>query len=81
MSKLTESDVLETIRSALGTDGAQVTMDTMASDIESWDSLGHLTILAWLDEKFEGGISGIDALATADSVKHIVQILKENELV
>jgi acyl carrier protein len=81
MIKLTEQDVLKTIQKALGTDGAKVTLQSKAADIESWDSLGHLGILASLDKTFEGKIAPIEGMAAVDSVPKILELLKKNSLI
>jgi acyl carrier protein len=50
-------------------------------EIEEWDSLGHLAILVALDKKFNGKVSKIDEMASADTVKKIINLLKLNKLI
>lgn len=80
MTKPTEKEVLEAIRSALNIEEEKITRDTKAGDIAEWDSLGHLTVLVELDKLYEGKIGGIKDLASVDSVGRIIEILKEHSL-
>ncbi|MFA5974928.1 MAG: acyl carrier protein [Elusimicrobiota bacterium] len=81
MAKTTEADVLATIQKALGADGKKITFNSRMGDSDVWDSLGHLGILAALDKQFQGKVAGIREMATADSVKTILQLLKKHSLI
>ena len=76
-----ENDVLKCIQDSLEYSDGVITIDTVAIDIETWDSLGHLSILSNLDKEFEGKVASIKELARAESVKEILQLLKENSLI
>ena len=43
--------------------------------------MGHLSILSNMDKFFDGKIAPIREMATADSVRKILKILKENSLI
>lgn len=75
-----EGEIVGIIRKALDIDKDRLTMDSSAENVEEWDSLGHLGILTNLDIFFNGQIAGIKEMATADSVKKILQLLKSNNL-
>ena len=80
MAKISEKEILKIIQDALKLNEGIITLDTGIGDVEEWDSLGHLGILAALDKFFNGKIAGIRDMATAKSVRQILQILKENSL-
>jgi acyl carrier protein len=66
--------VREAFKLAFDIDPQVVTMDTTASDISSWDSVGHLSLGSSLEEVF--GISlDVDDLMEMESVRDIVRII------
>ena len=81
MSKINENDVLEIIRKALKPEGQMITLDSTSDNVEEWDSLGHLEILVNLDKVFNNKIGQINEMASAGSVKKILQLLKDNSLI
>lgn len=81
MVKISEKGILEIIQNVLELEEKNLTIDSSAKDIKEWDSLGHLGILVALDEVFDGKIGEIDEMATADSVRKILKILKGNSLI
>lgn len=81
MKKITEEEVLQTMRKALGPEGRKLDVNSTVKDFETWDSLGHLGILAALDKKFDGQVAEISELAGVDSVKSLLDILKKNSLI
>lgn len=71
-------DVLDKVRqafkAAFDVDPAVVTMETSASDIPLWDSVGHLSLASSLEEVF--GISlDVDELMEMENVREIVRII------
>ena len=48
-------------------------------DLVEWDSLGHLTLLMKLDEKFDDITEKIPELASATSVKEIISLIKKSD--
>lgn len=79
MTELNEEKILHIIQDALQTQG-KITLNTTSDDIEEWDSLGHLGILAALDTFFDGKVGDIKEIGSARSVREIVQILRDNNL-
>ncbi len=66
--------VQEAFKAAFDVDPQQVTMDTSASDIPLWDSVGHLSLASNLEEVF--GISlDVDELMEMESVREIVRVI------
>jgi acyl carrier protein len=66
--------VQEAFKAAFDVDPQSVTMETKADDISGWDSVGHLSLAANLEEVF--GISlDVDDLMEMESVREIVRII------
>ena len=80
MAEISEKEILKVIQKALNLNEGILTVDTGIGDVEEWDSLGHLGILAALDKFFNGKVGSIREIATAKSVRQILQILKKNSL-
>ena len=73
-----EEKICKIIAKALDIDVSQVTPETTSVDVEDWDSLGHLTILSELENEFGEEIQNNEQLASAVSVKEIIEVLKVN---
>jgi acyl carrier protein len=68
------SKVQEAFKIAFDVDPRQVTMETSASDIPLWDSVGHLSLASHLEEVF--GISlDVDELMEMENVREIVRVI------
>jgi len=80
MTKISESDVLAIVRKALTPADQKITIDSTSDNVEGWDSLAHLTILVDLDKVFSNKVGKINEMASASSVKGILQLLKDNSL-
>lgn len=81
MTKISDNDVLEIIRKALNPKQQKITLDSTSDNVEEWDSLGHLGILVALDKVFDKKVGRISEMASAGSVKKILQLLKDNSLI
>ena len=55
--------------------GAKVNEKSNTENINKWDSLGHLQILAALDNHTKGKSSKVKELSGAFSVKEIIRLL------
>ena len=75
-----ESTVVEIIEKALRLDAGIVKESSSSENIDSWDSLGQLSILVAMDKHFDGRISSVPEMAEANSVLKILNILKENSI-
>jgi len=68
------SNVREAFKAAFDVNPQVVSMETTASDISAWDSVGHLSLAGSLEEVF--GISlDVDELMEMESVREIVRII------
>jgi acyl carrier protein len=66
--------VREAFKSAFDIDPQSVSMETTASDIAGWDSVGHLSLAGTLEEVF--GVSlDVDDLMEMENVREIVRII------
>jgi acyl carrier protein len=67
--------VREAFKAAFDIDPQSVSMETTADDIPGWDSVGHLSLGASLEEVF--GISlDVDDLMEMENVRTIVRIIE-----
>ena len=66
--------VQEAFKASFDIDSRLVSMETTASDIPGWDSVGHLSLGAHLEEVF--GVSlDVDDLMEMENVREIVRII------
>ena len=66
--------VREAFTAAFDINPQSVSMETTASDIPAWDSVGHLSLAGNLEQAF--GISlDVDELMEMESVREIVRII------
>ena len=77
---ITTERLISLISDALDPDEA-ITLDSSTENIPEWDSLGHLSILTSLDDATGGAASSISDLGEATSVKDIISILKNENLI
>jgi hypothetical protein len=55
-------------------------LEAIAEDVGGWDSLGQLSILAALDVLFNGRVTEISEITTADSIPKILAALRQHSL-
>ena len=77
---MTENDLFKLIKTSLKT-SKKIDLKSASRNIEEWDSLGQLSILTTLDKRFKNKATKLTKLATAETVKDIVSILKKAKLV
>lgn len=68
------SKVKEAFATAFGVEPDSVTLDTSASDIPLWDSVGHLSLASALEEAF-GIRLDVDELMEMENVREIVRVI------
>jgi len=73
--KISQKEIIEVIKKVTK---KKIDIDSSSKNINDWDSLAQLNILTVLDNKLKGKIFTIKQMATADSVKKIILLLKKN---
>jgi len=58
----------------------KIDVNSNSKNVSEWDSVGHLILLSKLDQKLKGATSRLKEIATANSAKKILSILKKNKL-
>jgi len=58
----------------------KIDIKSSSRNVEEWDSVAQLVILSNLDKKLKGATTNLSQIATADSVKKIINVLKKNKL-
>jgi hypothetical protein len=71
------STLISVVVGALEITPEQITDETQASDIEEWDSLGHISILVALDEVVPGVLESVPELASANSISELRRLLHD----
>ncbi|MCD7761772.1 MAG: acyl carrier protein [Lachnospiraceae bacterium] len=76
---MTKNEILEKVQDVLrecfDDDELDVTMETTAADVDGWDSLRHITILAALEDEFRIRFSMNDA-RKAKNVGDLVDVIE-----
>ena len=80
MTIISQSVVIATVEKALELQPGLLGENTRAEEVDSWDSLGQLSILVALDKLFDGKIAGISEMAEANSMPIILAILRQHSL-
>lgn len=75
---MTIDEFLQLISNTLG-ENSKITLSTKREDIDSWDSMGQISILSMLDEKF-GVKLEMEELIALRGVQDIVNILKSRNI-
>lgn len=78
MADINEAMLIAGIAESLEVDIDSVSIDTVSSDIEEWDSLGHISIMSFLDKTFGEITERVPDFASATSVKEILDLLNSN---
>jgi len=81
ISKITKSEVIAVIETALEMQPGLLLDNARAEDEEAWDSLGQLSILVALDKLFSGKIAGLTEMAEANSISKILTLLSKKNLI
>jgi acyl carrier protein len=67
--------VQEAFKAAFDVDPQSIGIDTQPSDIEAWDSLGHVSLVSSLESVF--GLSfDVDEVMEMENVQQIVRIVQ-----
>ena len=71
-----ETKVLTIMKDIFDTEGVALSIDSLPSDIEDWDSIGHIRLMLAIEEEFKIQIPPEKA-AELVSVRFIVQYLAD----
>jgi hypothetical protein len=77
--KITVEQLCVEIATALEVDPSRIVPDTTSSDVEEWDSLGHISILTRLDAVLNDVTERVPDLATATSVPELMALLSSDD--
>jgi acyl carrier protein len=80
MGAIMEEEICGIIEKALEMKAGSVCVNDDDSTLENWDSLGLLSILSLLEERFGSRIAAIDGLASVKSVKEIIKVFEEESI-
>ena len=72
-----EQKICAIIAKALDLDANAISPETLAKDLDEWDSLGHLTILMDLAHEFGAELNNNPKLASVVSVAEIIEIVSQ----
>jgi acyl carrier protein len=73
------SDIFELIKSTFPNSTVKIDEKTTASDVDEWDSLGHIMLIQAIEEKFNIEFD-LDELLDINNVGDIIQITKNKVL-
>jgi acyl carrier protein len=76
---MNEKQLKKIISKALNVSENKISEKSSSSNLEEWDSLGHLSIMSSIDKILKGKIS-VSALHGADSFIKISSILKKKKI-
>ena len=71
----TSQDLQNIVSKALEIDPSSLSDESSAENVEEWDSIGHISILGLLEEENQGILDKYPDLATAVSVRELMQVL------
>jgi acyl carrier protein len=78
---MTKNEFFLVIAEALGVEPSSVTIATSQSDLEEWDSLGHLAILQALDNKTGGQLDAVKGVGSITTVGSLWEAMHQAGLV
>lgn len=75
--KVTVTEALVMLAEIFEEDEADINVDSARDDIDGWDSMGVLSLMAEFDSRFDILLSS-DVLETLTSIQDLINILKEH---
>ena len=72
---VSEEKIISIVSKSLDIPESNVTMNTKSSDLEEWDSLGHLSILSGIQDELGDKFNDNQEIASATSVKELHTII------
>lgn len=76
-----EEEICRVIEEALDLKKGSVSVNDSTDTIGEWDSLGFLSILSALENRFGDKVATIDDLASVKSVREIIDIFKRERII
>jgi len=76
---ISRSDALAWFADIFETSAEEISPETLKQDIDAWDSMGVLTLMAELDDRFSIILSR-DELETINSIGDLLQILNNHHV-
>lgn len=73
------TEAIEWFAEIFETSENEISTETKREDIEGWDSMGVLTLMAELDDRFSITLSQ-DELENIDSINDLLDVLKKNDV-
>jgi hypothetical protein len=70
--------LIKGIAEALEVESSTLSVDSRSSDIEEWDSLGHISVMSYLDQTYNEITERVPDFASATSVQDIFDLLIQN---
>lgn len=70
-----ESKVIEVVARTFDVDPSEITMDTIAADVDGWDSLAHATLVIRLEKNFNATLD-LKKASAAQSLGDIVSLIE-----
>lgn len=78
-SPITVTEAIAWFAEMFETTADSISASTMKEDIDAWDSMGVLTLMAELDDRFEINLS-TDELESLASIDDLLQVLKRHNV-
>ena len=66
------------LRDVLDLDDADISKNTKLKDIDTWDSLSHMTLIARIEEDFKIEFTGRE-ISSISSIRDLVSVLESHE--
>jgi acyl carrier protein len=73
-----EQKLITLFKEAIDSENDQITMDTKFRDLEEWDSLAALSVIAMLDEEYDMIIDG-NKFQKLETLSEILNYISENK--
>lgn len=77
---MSTEEILEWLSELFNEPKGSISLETLREDIPEWDSLGALTLMAEMDEKF-GVVLSNSELDNLSAVSDILEVLRKNDKV
>ena len=77
MTEVNKEFVVGGIAESLEIDISQISITSKSSDFEEWDSLGHISIMSFLDKNYNEITERVPDFASATSVLEIIDLLEK----